>query len=241
MKHQRYHLEVVDALMAIGNPALGERVRQDRGSQLTHLGISFPTLRKRVRQGFSFYSLSEHEVLDVWDALWSASPYGDVLFAALEYYAPVVRNQASLDHWQVMRHWSARIDNWCHSDALCTLYSRFLERHSREVFPQIQGWNQAEGEWLRRISLVSLIHYTGKNAVFLPWKQVEPMLANCVDDQRRHVQLAIGWVLREMGRVYPSEAGAFLEAHAAPLTATAFARAIEKLSPQERARLRGLR
>jgi hypothetical protein len=90
-KLRQYHREVVEALTAIGNPAFGHAVQQDRGSHLQHLGITFPNLRRRIRQGFSFYPLPEKQVLDVWDALWKMSPYGDVLFAALEFYAPIVR------------------------------------------------------------------------------------------------------------------------------------------------------
>src|SRR5688572_30303935 len=60
------------------------------------------------------------------------------------------------------------------------------------------SWSTAESEWRRRVSFVSLIHYTGKNAIFLPVKKV---LSNCIDDHRIHVQMAVSWVLREMGRV----------------------------------------
>ena len=129
-KAQRdFHEEVAQALTAIGNPALGETIRKDRGSELEHLGIRFTELRKRVKQGFSFYTLPEEQVLEVWDTLWRSSPYGDVLFAALEYYAPIVRKGVSPDLWPVIRHWSGRVDNWCHSDLLSGVYSRVLERY----------------------------------------------------------------------------------------------------------------
>jgi len=188
---QAYHSEVVEALTAIGDPAYGRAVQHDRGSQLEHLGLTFPNLRRRVRQGFSFYRLPETQVLDVWDALWNTSPYGDVLFAALEFYAPIVRKWVSPDLWPVVRQWSDRIDNWCHSDGLSALYSRILESQLAEAYPQIVAWNRADGEWLRRISLVSLIHYSGKNAVFLPWKKVEPLATNCLDDDRQPVQMPL--------------------------------------------------
>jgi len=47
--HRDYHEEVVQALTAIGNPALGKAIREDRGSQLEHLGIRCPDLRQRVK------------------------------------------------------------------------------------------------------------------------------------------------------------------------------------------------
>jgi transposase/phage host-nuclease inhibitor protein Gam len=123
---QEYHREVVQALTALGNPTFGKAVQQDRGSQLKHLGIRFPDLRRRVQQGFSFYKLPEAQVLEVWDTLWQTSPYGDVLFAALEFYAPIVRKRVDSGLWAVVRQWHKRVDNWCHSDALSALYSRMV-------------------------------------------------------------------------------------------------------------------
>jgi len=240
-KFQEYHREVVQALAAMGNPIFGKAVQQDRGSQLKHLGIKFPVLRRRVRQGFSFYRLPEEQVLEVWDALWRTSPYGDVLFAALEFYAPIVRKRVSPSLWSVVRKWSNRIDNWCHSDGLSALYSRILENYPAEVYPQLISWNHTEGEWLRRISLVSLIHYSGKNAVFLRPEKVLPLVSNCLDDHRYHVQMAVGWVLREMGHVYSNKIIKYLETHAARMSTPAFSRAIKRYTSKERTRLRTLR
>ncbi len=239
--HRDYHEEVAQALTGIGNPGLGEAIRKDRGSQLEHLGIRFPELQKRVKQGFSFYVLPDEQVLEVWDALWRSSPYGDVLFAALEYYAPIVRKVVSPSLWPVVRHWSTRVDNWCHSDLLSSLYSRVLERYPDEVYPQLQAWNAAESEWLRRISIVSLVHYSGRNAVFLPPDMVLPLVSNCLGDARHYVQTAVGWVLREMGQIYPDELAEYLEAHASAMSASAFSRAIERRSADSRARLREMR
>lgn len=240
-KFQKYHLEVVQALTAIGKPELGKAVQQDRGSNLKHLGITFPNLRRRVREGFSFYKLPEEQVLEVWDTLWQTSPYGDVLFAALEFYLPIVRKQVSPNLWPVMRRWSNRIDNWCHSDELSALYSQILESYPEEVCPQLISWNRSESEWLRRISLVSLIHYSGKKAVFLPPEKVLPLVSNCLDDHRYYIQTAVGWVLREMSLVYGNEIIKYLESHVEKMSTPAFSRAIERYTTKERTRLRNMR
>ncbi|MBL8097927.1 MAG: DNA alkylation repair protein [Anaerolineales bacterium] len=241
-KHfENYHQEVAQALKAIGNPSFGKAVQQDRGSNLEHLGIKFPVLRKRVKQGFSFYELPKEQILEVWDYLWGTSPYEDVLFAALEYYAPIVKKEVNPNLWSVMQKWSKRVDNWCHCDGLSAIYSRILESYPEKVYPQIIKWNQSKSEWLRRISLVSLIHYTGKNAVYLPLKKVLPLVSNCLDDERYYVQTAVGWVLREMGNVYPKEVMKYLETHIDKISSVAFSRAIERMNTKERTRLRNLR
>jgi hypothetical protein len=74
MRFPEHHDEVVSALKAIGNPRYGAAVAADRVSKLTHLGISFPDLRRRVKQGFSFYALPAEDVRAVWDDLWRGRP-----------------------------------------------------------------------------------------------------------------------------------------------------------------------
>ena len=177
----------------------------------------------------------------MWDALWKESPSGDVLFSALEYYLPRARKGANQSLWPVVRGWAARVDNWFHCDLLSNLYSHLLPGSYDQMFPQLCAWNEAESEWLRRISLVSLIHYSGKNAVFLPPETVLPLVSNCLDDRRHYVQTAVGWVLREMGNVYPEPITAYLEANAPRMGADALSRAIERRPQDERARLRELR
>lgn len=233
----QHHDEVLAALAAIGNPRRGEAIRIDRGSELQHLGIGFPALRARVKQGFSFSNQPEAEVLAIWDGLWRSSLCGDVLFAALEALAPVVRKRVPPALWPRVRHWSDRVDNWCHSDALSGLYSRVLEAQFDAVYPQLQAWNASPGEWLRRISLTSLIHYSGKNAVFLPPEQMLPLIENCIADHRKYVELAVGWVLRELGHAHPDAVTAFLERHAASMSTRSYTRSVERRTPAERAQL----
>jgi 3-methyladenine DNA glycosylase AlkD len=194
-----------------------------------------------VKEGFSFYERSDDEILAIWDRMWRTSPYGDVLFAALEYYAPRVKKQVSPALWPVVRHWHERVDNWCHSDGLSSLYSWILASEPGHVYPQLEAWNGTTDQWLRRISLVSLIHYSGKNAVFMPLDRVLPLVTNCLADEREYVQSAVGWLLRETGHAHPREVRTYLEEHVATMSAAAFRRAIERRNPREKTELRALR
>ena len=236
-----YHDEVVAALRRIGDRRLGAAVAKDRGSSMEHLGIRFPALRRRVKEGFSFYDRPADEVLAIWDRLWRSSPFGDVLFAAIEYYAPRVKKEVSPALWPVMREWPERVDNWCHSDGLSSLYSWILASDPVAVYPQLEKWNRAEDEWLRRISLVSLIHYSGKNAVFVPLDRALPLVTRCLPDEREYVQNAVGWVLREMGHAHPGAVRAYIEEHITAMSAVALRRAIERRSPTVKAKLLKLR
>ena len=211
---------------------------KDRGSALNYVGIRVPALRRRVREGFSFYDLDPATVLAVWDDLWMGSDWGDVLFAAQEYYGPIVRKRVDEAYWPVMKRWIDRVDNWCHSDGLSGTYSRLLEADPASVMPVLERWNKDEALWPRRVSIVSLIHYSGKNAVFLTPDEVLPMVDRCVEDRRQPMQKAVGWVLREMWRAYPGEIQTYLETNAARIAPSALTRAIERMSPPMRRKIR---
>ncbi len=102
---------------------------------------------------------------------------------------------------------------------------------------QLLAWNQSDDEWQRRLSLTSLIHYSGRNAIFLPAQRMLPLLEACVADHRKGVDMALGWVLREMDARYRPDVDRFLHIHGRDMSARAFARAIEKRPSTERALL----
>lgn len=235
-----FHDEVVDALREHSDARHGAAVAIDRRSTMKYLGLTVPEVRAHVKRGFSFYDRAPDEVLAVWDTLWRESPYGEVLFAAIEYYHRSPRRQPD-SFWPVIRGWIERVDNWSHADGLAGLYSQVLERDVATVLPQLEAWNRSESEWERRISIVSLIHYSGKNAVFMPLDTVLRLVTNLLEDPRHYVQTAVGWVLRELGQAYPAEVRAYLEAQAQRMGAEAFSRAIERRGADEKAQLRRIR
>ena len=106
-----YHAEVAATLERLGDARLGDAIRKDRGSQLHYFGVRVPALRAAVKRGFSFYSLPTDEVLAIRDAIWSESPHGEVLFAAIEYYMASSRRALAGPIWPVVREWSGRVDN----------------------------------------------------------------------------------------------------------------------------------
>ena len=238
MKYSDYHAEVLDALLALGSPSFGRHMARERGSTMKFVGIRVPALRRRVREGFSFLKREPEEVLDVWDDLWMHSEWGDVLHAAEEYYRPLVRRRVLPMYWPVMRHWIDRVDNWAHSDVLSGTYSRLLEADPDAVMRELRRWNADEDLWRKRVSIMSLIHYTGKNAVFLTPDEVLPMVDRCAADTRQPMQKAVGWVLREMWHAYPAEVRAYLEANAGRLARGAYTRAIERMGTAERKEMR---
>jgi 3-methyladenine DNA glycosylase AlkD len=235
MTAEPFHEEVLRALRAAApvDPTAGERIRLDRKSELVHLGVATPTRRRIVRRGFSFSYESETDVLAVWDAIWHQTLYADVLFAVLDHYRDALRCSIPPRFWKVASRWIDRIDNWAHADDLARVYSWVLAAERDFVLQTLRVWNTSPDQWRRRISIVSLIHYSGPNAAFIPASVALPLVANCVDDERSTVQNAVGWVLREISRKEPEAVIEFLETHR-ELPAATIRRATERFEPRPR-------
>ena len=245
---QQHHDEVLGALSALAretgiSPERGELVRADRRSEFEYFGLRTPDRRRRVAAGFSFTDQDPASVLAAWDEIWNLADNGDVMFAVLDFYRRRIGSRSwapadSAELWGTAVGWIERIDNWAHADDLARLYSFALADQPELVYLTLEEWSLADNEWQRRIAMVSLIHYSGKNAVFLPIEPSLRVLANCVDDRRETVSSALGWVLRELLAVHPDAVLAFLETHAASMPRPAIRRATERLPQPERDRVR---
>lgn len=233
MNFAQYEAEVYAKLKPLGDPSRSAFTKNYMKSQLEFLTIKVPVMRQIAREGFSFYDRSPEEILAIWNAVWFSSSCFEVMCIPLFYYDRQGR-KISPATWPTLSTWSKHIENWAHSDSLASIYSYLLAQNFDEVYKVLQEWNKAENQWLRRLSMVSLIHYSGKKAVFLPLDKVLPMLENCLDDERPYVQKAIGWVLREANYVYHTEISAFIEQHLADLRGIAFGAATERFSATER-------
>ncbi|MGJ8721471.1 MAG: DNA alkylation repair protein [Salinibacterium amurskyense] len=245
---QQHNDEVLSALSALAaetgiSPERGKLVRADRRSDYEYLGLRTPDRRRRVAAGFSFTDQDSASVLAAWDQIWNLTNNGDVMFAALDFYRRRIGSLSwtpddSAGLWRTAVSWIERIDNWAHADDLARLYSFALADQPELVYPTLDGWSRSTNEWHRRIAMVSLIHYSGKNAVFLPIEPSLRLLANCTGDRRGTVSSALGWVLRELLAVHPDAVLAFLETHAASMPRPAIRRATERLPQPERHRVR---
>ncbi len=233
MDYSQYEADIYAKLQPLGDPSRAAFMKNYMKSQLEFLAIKVPVMRQVAREGFSFYNRSSDEVLSIWNAIWFSSTCFEVMCMPLFYYGRQGK-KISPATWDTLSTWSGYVENWAHSDSLSSIYSYLLAQNFDEVYSVLQQWNNAGNQWLRRLSMVSLIHYSGKKAVFLPLDKVLPMLENCLDDERPYVQKAIGWVLREANYVYHAEISAFIEQRLADLRGIAFGAATERFSAAER-------
>jgi hypothetical protein len=233
------HEELIKRFLNVADAKRADSMVKDKGSNLSYLGVSVPLLRQEVKKGFSFTQNSPNQILQIWDFLWKHSSTFEVLSAALEYYS-LNQAQLTISTWQTIKHWAIHIDNWDHSDSLCRIYSFPLreefESHieQRHIYDQLLLWSCSNQIWLRRISVVSLKHYSGKNTIFLTFEDMIKVINNVIEDKERYVQLGVGWVLSDMLKIYTTETKLFIKNNFTKLGKIALRRAIRKLTDQEK-------
>ncbi len=233
MDTSAYQIEILSKLQPLGKPDQVNAVRNVTRTRLEVLAIKVPVLREVVKAEFSFYDLPMDKVLAIWNDIWFSSPYYEVMSAALMYYESQGK-KISPETWPCLSTWHHRIENWAHCDSLGSIYSYLLAKRPDEVYSQLQIWNVSDEEWLRRLSLVSLIHHAGKKTDFLPLDKILPLVTHIITDQRHYVSRAVGWLLREAAKGYHGEIRAYIEEYMALMPSVAFSYAIEHYSPEER-------
>jgi len=209
-----------------------------KGETIHRLRIPVPKLRRLVKEGYSFHSVSSSEKLEIWDYIWHHSAYYEVMSQALYTYQYCSLTQIET---KTLMRWVERCTCWEHSDDLSKIYATVVEANPGWIIPTLKTWNRSDNPWKRRQSMVSLIEYASKREQVLPFGDliafVEPLLA----DENYYVQKGLGWTLREIGNVYPLEFAQFIELHAADLAPQAWAGSTKNLAKDEKDRLRVIR
>lgn len=210
-------------------------------SKLRYIGLKVPQLRQAMRLGFSFSKEDKAKQAKIWDQVWWDSDCYEVMSLALAWFYDSKQRQGIARYWPLLKKWSARIDNWAHSDTLSGIYARILEDHPEKVYPTLIKWNKSKNPWLRRLSMVSLIYYSLQRERVLPIKKILSLVEPHLDDDHHYVQKGIGWTLREAHNVYPQSTFPFIKKHIRRLKPQAFSAATEKMSTNQKALLKRLR
>lgn len=203
------------------------------------LGVRIALLRSAVKAGYSFYHESASEVMVVWDYVGRNSRCYEVMTQALYYY----QNRTTLTkaELETVSLWIEKCDRWELSDDLSKIYANAVEAAPEVMTPILKQWNGSDNPWKRRQSVVGLIEYARKRKRYLPYAKliafVEPLLA----DEDYYVQKGVGWTLREIYNVYPTETLRFFENRAFVIDPRAWSAATEKLDKAARASLNSLR
>jgi 3-methyladenine DNA glycosylase AlkD len=229
--------EVTRELRKLAEPSRSVEARADKASRLKFMAIRVPMMRRRVKQGFSFYPNAPGEILKTWDHIWRSSAYYEVMSCPLFFYQLQGRGIAPWT-FSVISGWSDRLENWGHCDLLSSVLANLCHNEPGIVYPFLLRLSQQQNEWKRRASAVSLIHYTGPRSTYLPVVKAFAVLSKLVTDDNRYVAKAVAWVLREYARGHSDELKDFVQSQAG-FASSSVRRAIGAELPSLRPLLQG--
>jgi 3-methyladenine DNA glycosylase AlkD len=187
------------------------------------LGITVPVARK-IALGYTHLPLTDISKL-------LASPIHDHRFAALEILVAQYeggdeeRRQEIFDFY--LRN-TRRANNWDLVDTSCRyIVGRHLATRSRVLLDELASSSML---WERRIAIVSTFAFLAHGET----KDTFRIARKLLGDKEPLIHKAVGWLLREAGKVSRPELERFLEKHAAKMPRTTLRYAIERFSPEER-------
>jgi len=128
--------------------------------------------------------------------------------------------------------------NWATTDAICgTLIGPLLAQHPK-LIPDMRGWSKHRNMWVRRASIVGLLYPMRRShALDLVYEIAERLHP----DEHDLIHKAVGWALREAGKVDAKRLDRYLRAHVGNIPRTTFRYAIERFPAANRRRLLKLR
>jgi len=124
--------------------------------------------------------------------------------------------------------------NWAHADLISTKITPVfleLEIANMEDFAE---WRSSPSKWSRRVSAVTMLWQRGK----LPPAELLDFMRPLMSDPERVVHQGVGWFLRELWRLFPTEVEEFLLEHKDSAPRLIIQYATEKMSKDKKRRFR---
>lgn len=125
--------------------------------------------------------------------------------------------------------WAKLIDNWAHSDGLCSFLARIYDTDSKYLHSVFTEWHNHKNTWYRRMSMVSLFYYSRLRINQPKFNVALKYIKANIDHPDYYVQKGVGWTLREMYNVYPKLTLDFLDEYVKDISSIAWTAATEKL------------
>jgi 3-methyladenine DNA glycosylase AlkD len=131
------------------------------------------------------------------------------------------------------KRWLARNDsaNWATTDLICgALIGPLIVQHP-ELGPRMRIWARDRNMWVRRASIVGLLPSVRRGASL---DLVYEIAARLHADREDLIQKAVGWALREAGKVDMARLERYLRANGPSIPRTTLRYAIERFAPAKR-------
>lgn len=144
-------------------------------------------------------------------------------------------NEASPELLGTARRWlDEDCDNWGLVDNLAPSVVSPLLRNHPELIPAVMSWTDSPNQWVRRAAAVAFVDLVTDDRFLDPAYEVATRL---LDEREDLVQKAVGWLLREAGKVDRDRLERYLLEHGPHVPRTTLRYAVEKYPKADRQRI----
>lgn len=224
---------LVRELAALGSPARAAGAARffksgvgEYGEGDKFLGISVPPLRDAALRYLALPLTDLARLL--------ASEIHEHRLAALKILVAQYQSAADPNRKKIVEFYLANtrgINNWDLVDASAPyILGEHLRTRSRRILLRLA---RSKSLWERRIAIVATLMLIRHGEIDDTFQISETLL----DDPHDLIHKAVGWALREAGKVSQPDLLAFLQQHYASIPRTTLRYAIERFPPQQRKRM----
>lgn len=225
------------ALRALGTP---ERAAFERGylkSDLEHLGVKVPDVRKVARRLCREHALGADDLPQLTEALWGRGIYElrSLAVFVLERRRAVLGAAAMPFLERTLRG----CGTWALLDVLAISVVGDVVRREPAAKARLADWAVDGDFWMRRASVLALLGEWRSGGTF-DEARFTAFAVPMLEEREFFVRKALGWVLRDLSKKEPDFPAAFLLAHLDRVSGLTLREGAKYLSPSQRRAL-GLR
>lgn len=127
------------------------------------------------------------------------------------------------------------VDNWAHSDTICSTTIRDLAQGGHIEYQDFDKWRASQSKWTRRAVPVAFLEFIRTKQPIKPLLEyIRPIML----DKERVVHQGLGWFLRESWKKEPELVESFLIEYRNTAARLIFQYATEKMSKEYRLKFR---
>ena len=131
--------------------------------------------------------------------------------------------------------------NWATTDEMCgVIVGPLLVKHPA-LMPHMRGWARHRNMWVRRASIVGLLPVVRRGDANAAVDVIYEIADRLHPDPNDLIHKAVGWALREAGKIDSVRLERYLRINVAEIPRTTFRYAIERFDPKKRAQLLSIR
>jgi 3-methyladenine DNA glycosylase AlkD len=225
---------IENELLSVGTVGRAAGEKRYLKSDLEFVGANVPQVRKLAKTWLGSRAELAHDDVDrLVRALWrrrvhELRSFGiELLVGRLDL---LTATDLDLVEW-IMR----RANTWAHIDPVAVNVAGPLVENHPELGGELDRWVADESFWLRRSAL--LVHLLPLRRGEGDWQRFARYADRLLEEKEFFIRKAIGWVLRESGKVTPVRVIEFLEPNLGRISGLTLREATRHLDADTRERL----